>query len=150
MSTMQPTAPVLTSGRTVKICLGASVVVLIWSAIEVISLAFRHTNGAEVYGVGVAAVAVVAAAATVALLRSPNRRTLTTLTVLVIWAVIGLGGIAGVAAHVVGPVAGHGPIDLRPRPVLAPLIFTTFAFVGAAALLIGKRAKHREARHEKE
>jgi hypothetical protein len=49
-------------------------------------------------------------------------------------------------AHIVGPVAGHGPVDVRPRPVLAPLIFTTFALVGGAALFIGQRSARREPR----
>jgi hypothetical protein len=80
------------------------------------------------------------AVASFALLRSAHPPMWATAAVLVVWGVIGLGGMAGVVAHIVGPVAGHGPVDPRPRPVLAPLIFTTFALVGSAAVVIGRRA----------
>jgi hypothetical protein len=111
---------------------------------EVASLSVRHTNGAELYGVLVAVLAVAAGAATVGLLIAPRPRIWATVAVLVVWTVIALGGLAGVAAHVIGPAAGHGPVDLRPRPVLAPLIFTTLALVGGGALFIGQRSNRRE------
>lgn len=147
MSTLQPVAKA-TGGTLRRICLYATVVIIGWSLLEVASLAFRHTNGAEIYGVLVAAVAFANAVASFALLRSAQPPIWATAAVLVVWAVIGLGGMAGVVAHVVGPVAGHGPVDLRPRPVLAPLIFTTFAVVGGAALVMGGRA-NREPEGEK-
>jgi hypothetical protein len=143
MSTLQPMAKA-TGGTTRRICVYATVVVGGWSLLEVASLAFRHTNGAEIYGVLVAAVAFANAVASLALLRSAHPPTWATAVVLVVWAVIGLGGIAGVVAHIVGPVAGHGPVDLRPRPTLAPLIFTMFALVGGAAVVIGRRANREQ------
>jgi hypothetical protein len=53
--------------------------------------------------------------------------------------------LAGTVAHIVGPVPGHGPIDLRPRPILAPLIFTLFGLAGGAALWFGQRRGTRPA-----
>jgi len=150
MSTLQPVAGATLGGRTRRICMFATVVIIGWSLIEVASLAVRHTNGAEIYGVLVALLAFANGVASFALLRSAHPPIWATAAVLLVWGVIGLGGIAGVVAHLIGPVAGHGPIDPRPRPILAPLIFTTFALVGGAALFIGRRAARREPRPVKE
>jgi hypothetical protein len=38
---------------------------------------------------------------------------------------------------------GHGPVDLRPRPIAAPLIFTLLGLAGGAALFFGQRARIR-------
>jgi hypothetical protein len=120
-----------------------SVVVLGWSIAETVNLARVHTTGAEIYGVLTAAVSTGAAIANLALLSSPRPRLVLTVAVLVVWAVVALGGLAGTVAHVVGPVAGHGPIDPRPRPIAAPLVFTLLGFAGAAALVLGQRARMR-------
>ncbi len=122
-----------------------SVVVLGWSIKYTVTLAVAHTTGAELYGVLTAVVATAAAGANLALLRSPQVRVIATVAVLVLWAVVALGGVAGTIAHVVGPVAGHGPMDLRPRPIAAPLVFTLLGFVGAAAITLGQRARMRAA-----
>ena len=126
-------------------------VVLAWSVTETASLAVVHHTGPELYGVLVAAMAAAAGVANLVLLRSdranriPVVATIATVVVLVIWSVVALGGIAGVIAHVIGPVAGHGPVDTRPRPVAAPLIFTLLGSFGAAALVLGRRARARSA-----
>jgi hypothetical protein len=114
-------------------------VVFAWSAVELVSLLSRHTTGAQLYGVLVAALAVVAAAASVYLAASTRRRTWAMWAVVALWAFIALGGLAGVVAHVVGPVPGHGPVDTRPRPVPAPLIFTALGAVGSVAVYRGQR-----------
>ncbi len=120
-----------------------SVVVLGWSIDYTVTLAVVHNTGAELYGVLTASISTGAAAANLALLRSPRVRLIATAAVLVLWAVVVLGGLAGTVAHVIGPVPGHGPIDLRPRPIAAPLVFTLLGTVGAAALALGQRAKQR-------
>ena len=128
-----------------------SAVVLGWSIYYAVTLAAIHNSGPELYGVLTAVVATSAAGLNLALLRSPRLRVIATGVVLVLWAVVALGGIAGSVAHLVGPVPGHGPIDLRPRPVTAPLVFTLLGSVGAAALVLGQRARMRTApRSEKE
>src|SRR5689334_24730498 len=104
--------------------LAASVVVFGWSLIETANLVAVHTTGPEIYGVLTAALATGAALANIGLLRSPRVRVIVTAIVLVVWVVVAFGGLAGTVAHIVGPVAGHGPVDLRPRPVAAPLVFT--------------------------
>ncbi len=122
-----------------RISLVVAFVVLVWSIAELVNLAAVHTIGPELYGVLVAALAVAAGAADVALLRSSERRFWVSAGVLALWAVIALGGVAGVVAHIVGPVAGHGPVDTRPRPIAAPLVFTLLGVAGGAALFFGQR-----------
>jgi len=120
-----------------------SIVVLGWSIKYLVSLSMAHTAGPELYGVLTAALAAGAAIANLALLRSRRMPVVATAAVLILWAVIAVGGIAGTIAHVVGPVPGHGLIDPRPRPVLAPLVFTLLALVGSAALVLGRRMSAR-------
>ena len=122
-----------------------SAVVLGWSIYYTVTLVVTHTTGSELYGVLTASLATGAAVSNLALLRSPRVRVIATGAVLVLWAVIVLGGIAGTIAHIVGPVPGHGPVDLRPRPIAAPLVFTLLGSVGAAALALGQRARMRAA-----
>jgi hypothetical protein len=124
-----------------------SVVVLGWSIKYTISLGLGHTTGPEAYGVLTAALSTGAALANLALLRSSRLSTLVVGAVLVLWAIVALGGLAGTIAHIVGPVAGHGPVDLRPRPIPAPLVFTVLGSVGATALFIARRAAVRRARN---
>lgn len=120
-------------------------VVLGWSIVELVSLLSRHTTGPELYGVAVAGVAVAGGVLNLVLLRSKQRRLWATVAVLILWSVVALGGVAGTVAHIIGPVAGHGPIDLRPRPIPAPLIFTLLGFAGGAALWFGQRRGTRPA-----
>ena len=127
-----------------------AIVVLGWSIVELVSLLSRHTTGPELYGVLVAGLAVAAGVLNLGLLRSERRRLWATVVVLVLWSVVALGGIAGTLAHVIGPVAGHGPVDLRPRPIPAPLIFTLLGLAGGAALWFGQRAGLRGAFERRE
>ena len=122
-----------------RVALLATVVIAVWSVVELIDLGIKHTTGAEIYGPLAAVLAIAASVASLLLLGSSRPHTILTFAVLALWAVIALAGIAGTVIHAVGPVLGHGPVDLRPRPLLAPLIFTTFGLVGAAALVVGKR-----------
>jgi hypothetical protein len=123
----------------------ASGVVLAWSIYYTVALAVIHNTGPELYGVLTAALATAAGVGNLALLRAPHVRSVATGAVLVLWVVVALGGVAGTVAHIVGPMAGHGPIDLRPRPIAAPLVFTLLGSVGGAALALGQRARMRAA-----
>ena len=122
-----------------------SAVVLGWSIYYTLALAVVHNTGAELYGVLTAALSTGAAFANLALLRSPRARSIATGAVVLLWTVVALGGIAGTIAHVVGSVPGHGPMDLRPRPIAAPLVFTLLGTLGAAALTLGQRIRMRAA-----
>jgi hypothetical protein len=128
-----------------------SIVVLGWSIKYTISLGLTHTTGPEMYGVLTAVLAVGAAVANLAVLRSGRLHLLVIVPIVALWALIALAGLAGTMAHIVGPVPDHGPIDLRPRPIAAPLVFTLLAAVGGSALLLGRRmAVRRALTHEKE
>lgn len=117
----------------------ATGLVAAWSVVEVVSLLTRHTTGPEVYGILVAVLSAMAGIASLALVASRRKRFVATAAVLVLWVVVALGGIAGTYAHVVGAPPGEGPVDPRPRPVTAPLIFTALGVVGGAALFYGLR-----------
>jgi hypothetical protein len=117
----------------------ATGLVTAWSVVEVVSLLTRHTTGPELYGILVAVLSATAGIASLALVASGRKRLLATIAVLALWAVVALGGIAGTYAHIVGAPPGEGPVDPRPRPVSAPLIFTALGVVGGAALFYGQR-----------
>jgi hypothetical protein len=123
----------------------ASVVVLGWSTKYLVSLGLTHTTGPEIYGVLTAAISTGAAISNIAVLGAPRRRLVVPAMVLVAWALVAIAGLGGTIAHVVGPVAGHGPIDLRPRPIPAPLVFTVLGVVGGVALFFGQRTANRRA-----
>jgi 4-amino-4-deoxy-L-arabinose transferase-like glycosyltransferase len=135
-----PTAGHEARDRTRRwISIFVTLAVLAWSILQLINLGLNHTTGPELYGVAVAAVAVGTGVLSLALLASTRRRFLASVGVLVLWTVIALGGVAGAVAHIVGPAPGHGPIDTRPRPVAAPLIFTALGLAGGAAVVYGQR-----------
>jgi hypothetical protein len=151
MSTLTPTTQTPTRERSTtavdvtrerrrrRVASFVTVIVLLWSTVEFVNLATKHTTGPELYGVLTAALATGAGIASLTLLRPSRPPFVVVGAVLVLWAVIALGGVAGTLAHIVGPVAGHGPVDLRPRPVAAPLVFTLLGLVGGAALFYGQR-----------
>ena len=116
-----------------------SAAVLAWSTRYAVSLALVHTTGAELYGVLTAVIAVCAAVGNLVVVRSSRTNAVVIAALLVVWGLVALAGLGGAIAHVVGPVAGHGPLDPRPRPVLAPLVFTVLGFVGALALVLARR-----------
>jgi len=123
-----------------------SVLVMLWSFAELANLVVKHTTGPELYGVLAAAIASAAGIATVALLR-PRGNLVAVVIVLAVWAFVALAGIAGTVAHIVGAPIGEGPIDPRPRPVAAPLVFTLLACLDGAALAIGRRTSLRKVRN---
>ena len=136
---MQSIADAASAFTRRRLSVAAAIVVLGWSVVELVSLLTVHTTGPELYGVLVAALAVAAGLLGLITLRSSERRLWMTVAVLTVWAVVALGGVAGVAAHVIGPGAGHGPIDPRARPIAAPLVFTLLGLVGGAAVWFGQR-----------
>lgn len=123
-----------------------SMAVLGWSLKYLVSLGLTHTTGPELYGVFTAALATGAAGSNLVILRSPRPQVFLAAVLLGLWMLIALAGVGGTIAHIIGPVAGHGPVDLRPRPVAAPLIFTLLGLVGGVALLMGERMAIRRAR----
>jgi hypothetical protein len=125
-------------------------VVLALSVAEFINLSGRHSVGAESYGLLVAGIAVAAGIFSLGLVLSSRRRVIATATVLVLWAIVALGGVAGTYYHIVGLAPEYGPVDPRPRPIAAPMVFTLLGVVGGTALFFGQRAAIRRARNQEE
>ena len=121
-------------------------VVLALSVAEFVNLSGRHTVGPETYGLLVAGLAAAAGILSLALTLSSQRRRIATVAVLVLWAIVALGGLAGTYYHLVGVAPEYGPVDPRPRPPLAPLMFTVLGAVGGAALVLGQRPAGRGTR----
>jgi hypothetical protein len=124
--------------------------ILALSVAVFINLSGRHTVGAEWYGLLVAGVAVVASIFSLGLVLSPQRRVIATAALLVLWAIVTFGGLAGTYYHIVGVAPEYGPVDPRPRPIAAPLVFTLLGTVGGTALFFGQRAAIRRARDQGE
>jgi hypothetical protein len=127
-----------------------SALVLALSVAEFINLSGRHTVGAESLGLLVAGIAVGAGILSLGLVLSPQRRVIGTAAVLVLWAIVALGGIAGTYYHIVGVAPEYGPVDPRPRPIAAPLVFTVLGIVGGTALFFGQRPAIRRTRNQEE
>jgi hypothetical protein len=64
--------------------------------------------------------------------------------VLVLWLVVAAGGLLGYDEHAATPRPGHPALDQRPRPPLAPLVFTAIGLVGAAILVSPVAARRPE------
>ena len=119
---------------------------LLYGLVETVSLAAVHHDGPEIQGVIVAATTALAGLLNVALLRLDLPRTalrIAGVALLALWAVIAVGGIAGFIAHLGGVGIDPGFVDPRPKPIAAPLVFTLVGVVGAAALVLGQRARER-------
>jgi hypothetical protein len=151
MSTLTKARDVSVRARAGRFALFVTTgLVLALSVAEFINLSGRHTVGAESYGLLVAGVAVAAGILSLGLVLSPQRRIIATAAVLVLWAIVALGGLAGTYYHIVGVAPEYGPIDPRPRPIAAPLVFTLLGLVGGTALLFGQRAAIRRTRNQEE
>ena len=133
----------ITSRATRPTLFVTTAVVLALSVAEFINLSGRHTVGAESYGLLVAGVAVAAGMFSLGLVLSLQRRVIATAAVLILWAIVALGGLAGTYYHIVGVAPEYGPVDPRPRPVVAPLVFTLLGVVGGSAVFVAHRSASR-------
>lgn len=122
-----------------RVILLGSLIVLAWSTVELVGLVLNHTVGPEIYGVLVAVLSVIAAAASLAVIWSDRRRPITMALLLVLWAIVTLGGVAGTYYHIVGVAPEYGPVDPRPRPAGAPLVYIALGLAGGAALVQAQR-----------
>jgi hypothetical protein len=141
MSTLIQRSEVAVRARAGRFALFVTTaLVLALSVAEFVNLSGRHMVGAESYGLLVAGIAVAAGIFSLGLVLSPQRRVIATAAVLVLWSIVALGGVAGTYYHIVGVAPGYGPVDPRPRPIAAPLVFTLLGVVGGTALFLAQRA----------
>lgn len=151
MSTLTQQSDVSVRARAGRFALFVTTaLVLALSVAEFINLSGRHMVGAESYGLLVAGIAVAAGLFSLGLVLSPQGRVIATAAVLVLWAIVALGGVAGTYYHIVGVAPEYGPVDPRPRPIAAPLVFTLLGTVGGTALFVGQRAAIRRSRSQGE
>jgi hypothetical protein len=151
MSTLTRQSEVSVRARAGRFALFVTTaLVLALSVAEFINLSGRHMVGAASYGRLVAGVAVAAGIVSLGLVLSRQRRLVATAAVLILWAIVALGGVAGTYYHIVGVAPEYGPVDPRPRPIVAPLVFTLLGSVGGTALFFGQRAAIRRARNHGE
>jgi hypothetical protein len=151
MSTLTQQSDVSVRARFRRSALSVTAALVLALAVaEFMNLSGRHTVGAESYGLLVAGVAVAAGIFSLGLVLTRQRRVIATAAVLVLWAIVALGGVAGAYYHVVGVAPEYGPVDPRPRPIAAPLIFTLLGVVGGTALSFGQRPVIRRARYHEE
>ena len=144
MSVLTETSGVALRARMARAALFVTIaLVLALSVAEFINLAGRHTVGPESYGLLVAGIAVATGIFSLGLVLTSQRRVIATVAVLALWAIVALGGIAGSYYHIVGVAPEYGPVDPRPRPVAAPLIFSVLGIVGGTAVLIGQGDRRR-------
>ena len=151
MSTLTQQSDVSVRARAGRFALFVTTaLVLAVSVAEFINLSDRHTVGAESYGLLVSGLAVAAGNFSLGLVLSTQRRVIATVAVLVLWAIVALGGLAGTYYHIVGVAPEYGPVDPRPRPIAAPLVFTVLGTVGGTTLFFGQRAAIQRARNQRE
>lgn len=96
-----------------------------------------HTNGEEIWGVVTALSSVVIGVLSLAFLLQRSRNRVARIGLVALWLTIAFFGFGGFNSHRL-PVA-EGVSDQRPRPPLAPLIFTGFGIAGAFAVRSGSK-----------
>ena len=109
-------------------------------AVLLLLLSVRHTTGGEVDGLLVAASGIGVGVVSLAFILGRRQHRLGRVLLVALWVALAAGGVSGYDEHAAVPAPGHAPsADQRPRPPLAPLVFTVFGIAGAAALLVGSR-----------
>jgi hypothetical protein len=96
-----------------------------------------HTNGEEIWGVITALSSVVIGVLSLAFLLKRSRNRVARIGLVALWLTIAFFGFGGYNSHRL-PLP-EGVSDQRPRPPLAPLVFTGFGIAGALALRSGSK-----------
>jgi hypothetical protein len=96
-----------------------------------------HTSGEELWGPVTAAMAAVAGALSLAMLLLGGRNRVARYALIAIWLTVAFFGFGGYNSHRL-PVP-DGTVELRPRPPLAPLVFTGLGIAGAVVLRSGTK-----------
>ena len=96
-----------------------------------------HTSGEEIWGVLTAAGGSVIGVGSLLFLRSNSRNRGARIGLIALWLTVAFFGFGGYNSHRL-PLP-EGTSDQRPRPPLAPLIFTGFGIAGALAVRSGSK-----------
>lgn len=100
-------------------------------------LLVAHTSGEELWGPLTAALAALAGAASLAMLLLRGRNRAARYALIAIWLTVAFFGFGGYNSHRL-PLP-DGTVDARPRPPLAPLVFTGLGIAGAVVLRSGTK-----------
>ena len=98
-----------------------------------------HTNGEEIWGVITALSGVLVGGLSLAYLMRRAHNRAARIGLMALWLTVAFFGFGGFNSHRL-PVP-EGTSDPRPRPPLAPLIFTGFGIAGALAVRSGSKGK---------
>jgi peptidoglycan/LPS O-acetylase OafA/YrhL len=102
-------------------------------------LAVGHTSGDEIWGVATALSGFSTGALSLILLVTRSRSRAARIALLSLWLTVAFFGFGGYNSHRLA--LAQGVSDPRPRPPLAPLIFTGLWIAGAIALRSGSKGK---------
>jgi hypothetical protein len=100
-------------------------------------LLVAHTSGEEIWGPITAALAALAGALSLAVLYIRGRNRAARYALIAVWLTVAFFGFGGYNSHRL-PLP-DGTVDSRPRPPLAPLVFTGMGIAGAAVLRSGTK-----------
>jgi hypothetical protein len=96
-----------------------------------------HTNGEEIWGPITAGLAALTGALSLAILARRGRNRAARYAVIALWLTVAFFGFGGYNSHRLP--APDGTVDPRPRPPLAPLMFTGMGIAGAVVLRSGTK-----------
>lgn len=98
-----------------------------------------HTRGEEIWGVVTALSGVLVGVLSLAFLIRRSRNRVARIGLIALWLTVAFFGFGGYNSHRL-PLP-EGMSDQRPRPPLAPLIFTGFGIAGALAVRSGSKGE---------
>ena len=102
-------------------------------------LAVGHTSGDEIWGPITALTGVLIGVLSLIHLVTGSRSRAARIALLILWLMVAFFGFGGYNSHRLA--LAQGVSDPRPRPPLAPLIFTGLGIAGAIALRSGSKGK---------
>jgi hypothetical protein len=102
-------------------------------------LVVGHTRGEEIWGVATALSGVLVGVLSLAFLVRRSRNRVARIGLVALWLTVAFFGFGGYNSHRL-PLP-EGTSDQRPRPPLAPLIFTGFGIAGALAVRSGSKGE---------
>jgi hypothetical protein len=118
-----------------------TVVTLGCRAVLLLLLSVNHTAGGEVDGPEVALFGIIVGILSLISLAVVGRHRFVLAALLVLWVLLAIGGVDGYMEH--SKALTNASPDQRPRPPLAPLVFTAFGIAGGAALVLAYRGTSR-------
>jgi peptidoglycan/LPS O-acetylase OafA/YrhL len=102
-------------------------------------LANRHTTGEEIWGPMTAVGGIVVGLLSLGFLATRSRNRAARVILVALWLTIAFLGYGGYNDHRL-PRPADTVADQRPRPPLAPLMFTAWGIAGAGAVIVASRA----------